>query len=326
MMRGKGRFGIFVFLLMVFGLVAGAQAEKVTVGIPAPSISQVAFYVGVDKGFYKEEGLDVQLILMRAPIANVALMANELHFNGIPTAGLGAALRGAPLRILSTTFYRPLFSLMAKPEYRSVPDLKGKILGNSGRGSAVDLLMAQLFKRHGLVVGRDVPSISAGNSRDRLAAMLSGTIDATLLVLPWNLRAEAAGMREIMSFTNEQFVLFVGSVVANTKLLKANPDLVKRFMRGTLKGLIYGHSNRAGTIEVMGRKLGLTKTNATRMYDIAQPVMTKDGTVSEELQKRYFDVVVKVRKVKNPKPYKNFIDFSLIKEVAGELKAQGWKP
>ena len=54
--------------------------------------------------------------------------------------------------------------------------------------------------------------------------MLSGTIDATLLVLPWNLRAEAAGMREIMSFTTEQFVLFVGSVVANTKLLLEGRD------------------------------------------------------------------------------------------------------
>ena len=87
----------FLGLFFLSGLGLRAEARMTRVAIPAPSISQIAFYAGIDKGYYQEEGLEVQLILMRAPVANVAVIAGEAQFSTVPTGALGAALKGAPL-------------------------------------------------------------------------------------------------------------------------------------------------------------------------------------------------------------------------------------
>src|SRR5262245_29349288 len=85
------------------GLFSVAEARTVRVGIPSHAITQISQYVAKDKGYYAEEGLEVELIVMAGPAANTALIAKELQFSIVPVAALTAAVRGAPLRILQTS-------------------------------------------------------------------------------------------------------------------------------------------------------------------------------------------------------------------------------
>jgi ABC-type nitrate/sulfonate/bicarbonate transport system substrate-binding protein len=298
----------------------------VRVAIPAPSISQIAFYAGLDRGYYQEEGLEVQLILMRAPIANVAVIAGEVQFSTVPTAGLGAALRGAPLRILSATFQRPLHSLMVKPNIQSLTELKGKRVGTSGAGTADDVLTEQLFARHGLILGRDIARINVGESPNRLTALISGVIDATPLVLPWNLRALEAGLREMVRFTTQDLVLFVGSIVTNDALLRSDPAMVEKFVRGTVKGLLYARTNRSGTIPILSRNIKVSDELSAKMYEIARPAMTRNGVVTPDIQRRFLELMLRVQGGKESPPVETLFDFSWAQKANAELEASGWRP
>jgi ABC-type nitrate/sulfonate/bicarbonate transport system substrate-binding protein len=112
------RFAMFLILVGVLRIthIAEAADAKVRVAIPSESMAQIAFYVGIEKGYYKQEGLDVELILMRAPVANLSLIGGDVNFSTVPAAALNAALRGAPLRVIYSTFYRPMHWLYAKPQ------------------------------------------------------------------------------------------------------------------------------------------------------------------------------------------------------------------
>lgn len=324
---GRGlRLNIALCLLVIFGLIPRAEGRQVRIGIGALSVNQTPFYIAKEKGYYQKEGLEVDLVLMRAPIANMSLIAGEVEFSAVPTAGILAALRGAPLRILFTTFSRPLFWLHARPEIRKVEDLRGKKVGSSG-ASADATILKEILSMHGLEGGRDVPILNMGDSAGRLVSLDTGVIDASVFILPWNLKAEEAGYRALVSLTNQNLVLLGGSIVARENLIKSDPALIEKFVRATYKGFLYAKDNRSGTIPILARHIKIKDDLAAKSYDLAKPAMTRDGTIDGESQKSALELVKKAEGIKEPSPVsRSLFDFSFTQKIQGELKTNGWKP
>jgi NitT/TauT family transport system substrate-binding protein len=319
------QIGWILWLALVF--IGESEARRIRVAVPVASISQVAFYAAKEKGYYQEESLDVELIAMRGPVANLALIAGEVEFTGVPAAALGAALRGAPLRVLSATFERPLFSLMARSEIRHVKDLKGKKLGETGLNSASGILLSEVLEKSGGIdVRRDVTILRMGDSSARLSALMAGSIDATLLVLPWNIQARSAGLRELVALTREEIVSLLGSVVVNERLLESNVSLVEAFVRATLKGLFFVRNSRSGTIPILARYIRAPRELLAQMYDIARPAMTTDGTVDDEKRKKFLELVAETQNFKGSVSAGSYIDFSLARKINAQLNDQGWRP
>ena len=102
---------VLIVLLMVLGIALPAQARKVSVGIPVVDVSQSALYVARDRGYFQKEGLEVELVLMRGGVANQALITGNVDFTTVPTAALQAGLQGAPVKVLLSTFHKPMFWL-----------------------------------------------------------------------------------------------------------------------------------------------------------------------------------------------------------------------
>src|SRR5437867_8262944 len=126
------------FKLAVFGLVVsilskvGAQElVNVPMAIPAIIPEATAFAVARERSYFREEGLDVQLIVMPSAVGTQALIAGNVKFSTVGGARLLPILRGAPIRFLFTTFNRPMFWLFAKSHIRSIEALKGKKVGVS---------------------------------------------------------------------------------------------------------------------------------------------------------------------------------------------------
>src|SRR4030095_13897634 len=99
---------LFVLLLTVLSIASLAEAKRIRVAIPGYNITQIVFFTAKDRGYYKDEGLDVDLIQMTGTLSNLALMSSEVEFTSVPTAAMTANVRGANLRVLFTTFERPL--------------------------------------------------------------------------------------------------------------------------------------------------------------------------------------------------------------------------
>ena len=325
-MKWHNRFasGAAAVLFLLSG-VQGANARSIRVGIPGHNITQAAFYVARDRGWYREDGLEVQLIMMPAPVSNLALIAGNVDFTSVPTAAITAALRGAPLRVLFTSFEKPLFWLYAKPEIRDLKGLKDKKIGTSGLGAA-ETLLREFLKKQGLEVGRDVTLLNTGADSVRWASVVSGSTDATVITLPWNFSAEEAGLRNLVSFTKEDMVQLTGSVVIRDGLMQTEPSMVEKFIGATLKGHLAVRANRSEAIATLTRNVKISEAMATKSYDVIRPALTADGGLSEESQRKALDLILQVQGIKETPPLERFFDFTIQTKLSSQLKSKNWKP
>ena len=234
--------------MTVLSFVSHAEARRIKVAIPGYNITQIVFFTAKERGYYKEEGLDVDLIQMTGTLSNLALMSSEVEFTSVPTAAMTANLRGANLRVLFTTFERPLFWLYSRPQIRDVKDLKSKKVGVGGLNQASYILLKELLSTYGFEPGKDYTLIQAGDSAPRFMALTTGFIDATLLPLPWNFQAQDSGMHELVALAKSEVIAPTGSIVVRDELLRADPILIEQFTRATLKGLRFALERRSGAI------------------------------------------------------------------------------
>ena len=323
------KFKCILLLCVILGPCRGAEAQglrKVHVAIPSISPSSIVFVIAKEKGYYREEGLDLDLIVMPAAVATQALIGGDVAFVGTGGAGLIPVLRGAPLQFLFITFFRPQYWLYAKPDIRSVENLKGKRVGVSSIGSGPDSLLRDFLKKHGLEGGRDVTIMAIGAGMARFVALKAGSVDATMLTPPANFMAQDAGFRELVSFIEQDLAEVQGSIFMRQDLIKSDPLLAEKLVRASLKGLLYFHSNRAGAVSTLARFLNSKEDLAARLYDLILPGTTRDGTISEELQKKSTEHVIERVGVKEVPPLDRMYNFAITRKIRDELAAKGWRP
>jgi NitT/TauT family transport system substrate-binding protein len=318
---------LMIALLSFFRTAADAQEIlKLPVAIPAVSPAATTFVVARDRGYFREEGLDVQLIVMPSAIGTQALIGGNVKFTTIGGAGLLPAVRGAPLRFLFTTFNRPMFWLYTKSDIRTVEALKGKRVGVSSLGSGPDSLLRDLLKKHGLEGGRDVLILPMGSGTARFHALQAGSVDASMLSIPGNFLAHEAGYRELVSFIDQEWVEFQGSVVTTEQVLASEPALVEKFVRASLKGFRYFRDQRAGTIAILSRFMRVKDDAAAKIYDVIRPGITQDGIVTEELQRKSIEHIVSRAGVKEPPRLDKIFNQSIALRVRQELHSKDWRP
>ncbi len=318
---------IFFSLLSMILLAANVEAGRVRVAIPSTTHAVLAFSTSRDKGYYRDEGLDVELILMSAPIASRALLSGDVEVATVGGAGLLPVLSGAPLRFIFTTYNRPMFWLFGKAEIRSVKELKGKKVGVSGIGSGPDSLLREALRRNALEGGRDVAILSLGVMPTIYSGLQSGLVDAAMLSPPFTFRAEEDGFRELIAFPKQDLVEMQGSILVKESFLQFDPAILEKFIRATYKGFLYIKQNRSGTIPILGRYLKVKEDLAAKAYEqVVRPAMTQDGTLNEEMQKKAVENVLKRLDLKEAPPLSRIFDFSIARKVVTDLRTKGWKP
>ncbi|MGE5062402.1 MAG: ABC transporter substrate-binding protein [Betaproteobacteria bacterium] len=318
------RLSLTLLLLFIFVSFEDSGAETVKIAIPSTTQAVLPFTIARDKGYYRAEGLDVELILMSAPAASRALLSDDVAVATVGGAGLPPVLRGSPCKFLFTTYNRAMFWLFAKPEIRDVRGLKGKRIGVSGIGSCPDSLLREILRQNGLDANRDVAVLSLGVMPTIFAGLQAGTVDAAMLSPPVTFKAEEAGFRELVSFPKQDLVELQGSVLVRDASLQSNRAQMERFLRGTYKGFLHVKEDRTGTIPFIARYLQLRERLAANAYDqVVRPAMTPDGTLSSEMQAKAVEHVLKRLDLNEAPPLAKIFDFSLTRKIMGELK--GWR-
>jgi len=320
------RILIVVALLCVASNNNAQELVKTPVQIPAITPAATAFAVARDRGYYRQEGLDAQLIVMPSALGTQALLGGNVKFSTAGGAGLLPILRGAPIRFMFTTFNRPMFWLYSRSDIRSVENLKGKKVGVSSLGSGPDSLLREVLKKHGLDGGRDVAILPVGSGTARFFALQAGTVDAAMLSIPANLMAQDAGFRELVSFIDQEWIELQGTINVTDQLLAVDPTLVEKFIRATLKGFIHFRDLRSQTIGILIRFLRVKEDAAAKIYELMRPSLTQDGIVSEEIQRKSLEHVIDRVGLKEPPRLDKIFDYSMAVKVRNELRAKGWKP
>ncbi len=326
------RLGELSFLTIILGLalfqsgIATAQPlQTVNMAIPARSFQMVLYPIAQQKGYMKEEGLDQRVIFVAPTTSIQAMLGGDVQFTGAGTSALVSIARGnTPLKVVAATNDRVLQWFVTRPEITSPKDLKGKKIATTGVGAVATFMLKQVLTKHGLDASKDVTFLDVGQG-NQLAALLGGGFDAAVLSVEQRYVGLDKGMREMFFMGNEVKNSW-GTLATTDKLIKENPKMVGGFVRATIKALRYLRQDKEGTISAMLKFSGVSRQQATRVYDDIVGTFTRSGVVDDETQRNDLVIIRQVVNANETVPNNKAYDFSFALDADQQLNKTGWKP
>jgi NitT/TauT family transport system substrate-binding protein len=317
------RTWLLLISLFVFGgvesLAAQTPPQRIRLAYSSSGINYVDLFLGKDKGFFGEEGLEPQFIQMSSSIAITAGIAGEVEGQASVGSAIRAIQRGAPLRVIVVTLRRPLFWLVVRPEYRSVKELKGKVLGISTIGGSQHMRAKGMLALGGLDPERDITSVQINDQTTQLQALVSNTVQITALSPPWVAVARDKFKMNILESAMDRFAGIDSGLAVPAKILQEKPELVKKILRARAKGNRYFLENEREGSEFLARLYRTDFHTALESYRASMPAFTRTGIPTDEEIKEHLAADAQILKLPEPVPPAKIFDFSLQREVLREL-------
>jgi NitT/TauT family transport system substrate-binding protein len=308
---------IFFAFFYVFAVQDPAVAQSVRGAFPSPSIQILPMMVGAEKGFYKREGLDLELVFVRgASTAVQALLANQIHFIFSVGPQMPAVWEGYDIMLLAQQVGRPTFSLVVTPDIQKIADLKGKKIGVTFGGSTAAGTKA-LLELNKINPDKDVDYISLPGNEPKIAALKQGIIAGALLAPPADYLAMKAGMKRLVSLADVfKDTAFTG-LAATSKMIREDPQTVKKMVRAIVRSVIHTRDHSEDALQVSMKRLGLDRDAAQDAYQMIRqalvPVPTERGV---ELMAQWQAIALNTKPKRKPSEY---MDLRFVSEVMAEL-------
>jgi len=305
----------------LFATGAAAQTttpERVVVSYPSKSITNFPILeTGQRRGFYQKENLSVNLVYMRGGIDIKALLTGDADFGTGSTTAVTAFVAGAPLRVVMSLNSYVDQGLYAQPKYRSLAQLKGQSIGSLNPGGLVDTLLRKIIVQNGLSPERDFIILNMGGTPERFAALKSGTIAASMLSAPHSLRAEKDGFTKI-AVTRDYVDVPGTALVVHADKIKKQPNMIKRFLRASLRAMNYIRENRSDTTQMIMREFGMDQEIAALAYKQLLDLLSVDGKNRVEGYQLLVDFARAAQKIERPISAAQLIDETLLDELIRE--------
>ncbi|HEX9446311.1 MAG TPA: ABC transporter substrate-binding protein [Candidatus Binatia bacterium] len=302
---------------MLFSPVAGAQPVNVRAAHPSVDVQYLPAYVAKARGMFKDEGLDVELIVMQGGRAGVqALAGGGVHFAMQIGATLPAIWSGADFKIVAQMLNMLPFSLMVRPEIHSLEDLRGKRIGLSV-GTTTHALVHELLKLNGLDPDKGFEYVNIAGAAPRIAALEKGLIAAAPMAPPGDLRAIRAGFKRLVYLGDVLSEMSATGLVAAGPYIKENPRTVEKMVRAIVRGTLLARDEPAAALETMQGFMKMSADEARETYRLVRrsltPVLTETGT------RNMAGLVSASSKVAQTKEPKDYMDASFLNRVLAEL-------
>src|SRR5882724_317260 len=296
--------------------------DEITVALTSKAFQYVPLVIAQERGYMKEEGLDLKLVFMQNAPGLQALTANQVQFSGSGSSALVAISKdNAPLKTVLAFNDQVLQWIVARPNIKTLRDLSGKKVATTGVASIAAYMFRNILIKNN--IPKDIVLIDPGPV-NRLPSLLSGAVDAAIVSPEERYAALDQGMRDLI-FIGKEVKNSWGTFATSERFIKEQPALMAGFARAVLKGLRVARQDREGTIASVSKFSELDKTLATRMYDDLIGTFTKGGYVDEETQRNDLAIVKLVAEVNEIVPPQRAYDFSFVRQAEQQLNKQGWK-
>ncbi len=310
---------IFLALLSVCVLHGSVHAaDKLRIGFANLIASYVSLPLGQKRGFLQEEGLQAEFIRMNPTVGLATLISGEIDYYAAIGPGVAAAIRGVPVKIVACYVPGPTATLIARPEFKSVQDLRGKTIGINGFGDNLEIAGRMIFKHFGLDPDKDIKFLPTGPTESRLAVMKQGLIAAALGGPPADFLGKKMGF-VVLVRAHELFSFPVTGVLASDKKIKEKPDEIKRVIKAGIKANRYIRQNRDGTIQAFMEWMKIDKEMATATYDSVGKAFNEDGSLPEDGLRLLIDEAKKAAKISREVASSEVADLSILREAQNEL-------
>src|SRR5438309_4279599 len=310
---------IFAVILTIIFLQNSAQAEdRIRIGFSAVIASYSTLPLGQKRGFLQEEGLQAEFIRMNATVGLTTLITEEIDYYTQLGGGVAAAIRGAPVKIVACFVPGPTATLVARPEFKSVRELKGKTIGIDVFGSNLDIIARNVFKHSGIDPDKEMKFLAAGPMEARFSSMKQGLIAATLGSPPTDFLGKKLGF-VVLARANELFNFPVSGLIANAKKIKERPDEIRRAIKAGIKANRYIRQNRDGTLPIMAEWLKIDTAMAAATYDSSVKTFSEDLSLPDGGLRLLIDEAKRVAKVSREVSLSEVADLSILKDAQREF-------
>ena len=306
-----------LFTLSLWPTLGLAQLKKVHVGIPTVDIITLPLKMAQAKGFYRNEGLDVEIILIAGALGVKAALANSVDFTTASGSILTAAVRGVGVKLVLIVADKPTFDLVAEPKIQSFQQLKGKLVGISTRGGTFEHLTRLILERNGLNPDKDVTILALGRQDDLYLALKAGRISAAIYSPPLNLALLREGFHKL-AFSGDYLPHYpIGSIGVTDETIKRKPAEILSFVKGTLGGLAYFRRNRAESVAFISKELKVNDDAlAAQMFDWQKGVLSETGRADQAWMRGAIDFTKKSIDVKDEVSHEQVFDFSFVEKAS----------
>jgi NitT/TauT family transport system substrate-binding protein len=310
---------------LLLSLVSPARAlETISTALTSKAFQYVPLVLAQERGYMKEEGIDLKFVFMQNAPGLQALIANTVQFSGSGSSALVAISKGnAPLKTVFAMNDQVLQWVMVRPNISSLKEMKGKKVATTGVASIAAYMLRNILAKSGMDP-KDVLMIDPGPV-NRVPSLLSGAVDAAIVSPEERYATLDQGMKELM-FIGKEVKNSWGTFATSERFIKEQPKLMLGFARAVLKGLRVVRQDREGTIASAAKFSELERTLAARMYDDLIGTFTRSGYVDEETQRNDLAIVKLVAEVSEVIAPQRAYDFSFARQAEQQLNKQGWKP
>lgn len=314
--------GFVTWVFIAPGAHAQPSPKKVRIGVSETHVGYLPLQVAYHKGFYKDEGIELEIVLMPTNVINTAALTGQIDINGAVTGTVGSAVQGSPMKLLIVTVGKPLLFLVSRKEIKDPRDLKGKKIAGSSPGGTATVLAKEALKHYGLDPERDAAVLPMGGSTSsRFAALETGVVDATILPVPAVIFARDKGYNEL-AFLGDIAQFPQNGFGATEKKIRENPDEVYKMVRASLRGLLFlaDTKNRDEVVQIIIKQHKVNDRKlADQMLDYSKRVITKEAQVTPEEVQFLIDLMRANAKVVRPVTVEQVVDFSFLEKARREL-------
>ena len=317
-----------IYAVVLLSLAAGPArgAENVRVAYPSLNTSVYCLIVAQKEGYFREEGLALELLNIRGEIAIRSALAGEIDYFTNAGSALAAAVRNVPVKIVTVFQDKPGWDLIALPGIKSVQQLRGGTIGVMSPEGSLAVVARQILRQHGLEPGKDVNLVTMGGDAVRLPALQAKAIQATLFNTGMSLQAQKEGFTKLASAADYASVI-EGGLAAATDRIKQNPDKVYRFVRAAVKGLQFFVTKREVALKTMMEQSRMTdRALANSIYDIQTKLTLRTGFSDDKTLQAMINDMIKTTKVQREVKVGDVFDLTFVKKVNDDLNAAGWRP
>jgi len=293
--------------------------------LTSPSI--LYLQVAQKEGYFKNEGLNVEILTIRGELAAKITSVGEIDFFTQGFSGLAAAVRGLPLKILMVVDEKPDWDFITQPQIKSFAQLKGAAVGILSIGGTVAVVTREMLRRNNLDPAKDVNLMVMGGNDMRFISLKGKVIQATLLDAANSYRAQKEGFTKLAAAGDYVSEYMSGGIVTSVDRIKQAPDKVGRFMTAALKGYLFFTTRREASINYTMQFLKTKDRDAvSAIYDASVKIMTREGMVEEKVLQAVIDDAQRAAGIKKEVRTAEFFDFSFLRKAREQLKSSGWRP
>ena len=311
---------VFALLLAIFlGTVESHAAEKIRISVSG-GYNMIFLSSGVaqHRGFFKDEGLDADIVVMGAAPSIAALTNGDIDFTLLTGTVIRAAIRGLPVRLVAGLMTSSPHVLLSRPEIKSVKELGGKKVGLAAFGDATQVLARIILARNGVDPDKEVQFVPLGPDSGRFAGLQQKLADAVVTSPPWDFEGEKLGYN-VLARAYDYLNYPLSGVGLNVKTIQQNRDQVKRATKALIKASRYIRDNREEAVKVLIEWGKAKPEHAYAAYDSTVKVISHDGGIPEDGLKLLIEQAKRDVKITRDIPLGEVADFTILREVQKEL-------